>query len=265
MSTRDLHASLEALSQAHRGPHPPPDQLLGYHLGELDSETNDTVEEHLALCTECARNVLDMAAFLDGGTDEACPENPIQDSGECLEEDTEATTDATGGGADPALRFSRPRVNPRALPFYRRANLAWAAALFFGIVSLGLLGRLLSLPAVEAPTPRTQIALYDLGGLQRGGETPWIRFDASTPEAVLVLPAPTLGPGVTYGLVLETPEGELLWRDSALERTAAGLLTLAIPRGFLPAGRYILRLEPLTSADGQTGTPLQFELLIETD
>ena len=43
--------------------HPPPDALLAYHEETLDAKAREEVQEHLAACPDCARVIVDLAAF----------------------------------------------------------------------------------------------------------------------------------------------------------------------------------------------------------
>ncbi len=45
--------------------HPTPDELLDYHLGDGAPEQRELIQDHLALCPDCARALLDFAAFPD--------------------------------------------------------------------------------------------------------------------------------------------------------------------------------------------------------
>ena len=40
--------------------HPSPDELLAYHIGELQSEEIERVQDHLAVCGECSQLVLSL-------------------------------------------------------------------------------------------------------------------------------------------------------------------------------------------------------------
>lgn len=45
------------------GPHPGPDELVAYHADELEEEEAKRLQDHLVLCPECARLLLELDAF----------------------------------------------------------------------------------------------------------------------------------------------------------------------------------------------------------
>lgn len=51
---------LAARQRQELGGHPLPDHLLAYHMGELQPEEIDRVQDHLAICGECAQFVLSL-------------------------------------------------------------------------------------------------------------------------------------------------------------------------------------------------------------
>ena len=272
-TTADLQASLKALGEVHRGPHPPPDRLLAYQLDELDAEAREVVEGHIALCSECAREVLDMASFLDDAMEPTSA--ALREEGETI-----AETAAREVFGAPAVQDSAPEATPdrpptlasvhampRKPPFYLRPSTAWAAALLLGVVNLGLLGHILAPP--DPAGPRPNVELVDLGGGIRGGETLEVRFPDGAPGSVLVVPAPTLPDEVGFAIRIEDLDGGTLWENHELRRNSQGLLTVSIPRGFLPPGAFRLRLARLGD-DGEPladpGAPgLTFDLIVRND
>ncbi|HSR53706.1 MAG TPA: CHAT domain-containing protein [Acidobacteriota bacterium] len=53
----------------HLGPHPRPEQLLAYQAGELKSEETKNLLDHLVLCPQCAKLLLDLESFAADSAD----------------------------------------------------------------------------------------------------------------------------------------------------------------------------------------------------
>lgn len=67
-SPKALRTYLRRLADERRsgdGGHPPVEQLVDYHERELSSEVAEEVRDHLALCGDCTRLVLDLARFAE--------------------------------------------------------------------------------------------------------------------------------------------------------------------------------------------------------
>ena len=58
----ELRAVAEARSRGFAG-HPPPQELVDYHLGVLPPEEADSIQEHLSFCRECSQVLLDLMAL----------------------------------------------------------------------------------------------------------------------------------------------------------------------------------------------------------
>lgn len=48
-----------------RGGHPPVKELVAYHREELTAAARELLRDHLALCEDCARLLLDLESFSD--------------------------------------------------------------------------------------------------------------------------------------------------------------------------------------------------------
>lgn len=258
MSTHDLQASLEAISASRRGDHPDPEQLLAYHLDELDPDAADAVEEHVALCSECAHHVLDMARFLAGEPlPDADPVEPeavdrlIRSVAETLaDEDEENTTEPTEGP------WKSPPDDDRAPgsgSFYSSLGFARAAAIFFCLLSFGLAVRLMQPIETGDPTADATLANLPIVELRpretRGaGERDTVQLSETDGGAVLVLPVAESDAFSHYQVTIEATGGELVLSRRDLHRTD-GLLTLVLKRDALPAGVYQLRLAGLITGE----------------
>jgi hypothetical protein len=57
----------DALKEMDLDAHPDPERLAAYHAGELSPEEEGRVQDHLALCRECAALLLDLDGLADPG------------------------------------------------------------------------------------------------------------------------------------------------------------------------------------------------------
>jgi len=233
MSTHDLRASMEALSRSRRGDHPDPEDLLAYHLGELDVDRAEAVEEHVTLCSDCARHVLDMADFLAG--------EPPEEAEAVSDADAERLSRVVGDALD-----AERAGGSAAPPFYATLGFARAAAVAFLLLSAGLAARLAVAPSgSERPEPTmANLPIVELRAAEtRGpGERDEVRLPESAAGAVLVFPVAETGAFSSYSVTVEKTDGEVILRRSDLRRTDGGLLTLAVPRDALAPGSYRLRI-----------------------
>ncbi|MBI4469452.1 MAG: zf-HC2 domain-containing protein [Acidobacteria bacterium] len=73
MSDR-LKASLRTLAEQaikESSGHPSPEELVDYHAGRLQPESEDRLQEHLSICPDCTQLLLDLPTFTSpGGEDE---------------------------------------------------------------------------------------------------------------------------------------------------------------------------------------------------
>lgn len=247
MSRDDLQHSLAASARKHRGPHPLPDKLLAYHLGELDNDQEDQIQKHVALCSECALQILDMAEFLDPNPAEAEDDPRIEKL--LLSARQEAFGDSEMEPENSAgFKRSDPsragRTKPTQAKSRRRiptsAQLGWAAAIFFAALS-GIFG--------SKPGQRTQDSgarsfanptLIELGTAEtrgEGGVDP-IHLPLRTEATVLIFPLPEDLVFPRFEATFKNLEGNTVRRRSDLVRSEEGLITLGVFRDFLAPGRY---------------------------
>lgn len=142
MDKPSFEESLRALAARRRSGenHPAPDELVAYRAGDLTSEEDDRIKEHLTQCRDCARLLLDLAEFeqLTPPPEELGPVDARAEASwqrlrsrlrdEEDEEDPEAEA--------PVLRHRpRPRV-----ALWQRPAVPWAlaAGLALCVVGLGL-------------------------------------------------------------------------------------------------------------------------------
>lgn len=64
----EIDASVRAYAAGQRRSregHPTVEELVAYHRGRLAKEAEELLRDHLALCKDCARMLLDLEAFPD--------------------------------------------------------------------------------------------------------------------------------------------------------------------------------------------------------
>lgn len=228
------------------GEHPAPEQLFEYQEGLLTGKEEAEVQDHLALCPDCARMVLELSGTVEPELPEVAP----------------ALSEERMSVLWPGLRRRLPLPpQPRvarwrrsfeliALPLAASFLVATLAASFW-VWSLIRENRLLA-------RPRVNVAVRDLVPLGDQEVRREVDGEAGIPreaEAVLlVLNLADLRPFPTYRAeVLDAPEGKLLWASDVLQRSVHGNFTLQLPLPFPGSGRYRVRL---FGVDGGKREPL---------
>jgi hypothetical protein len=194
--------------------HPTPDELLDYHLGDVTPGQRERIQDHLALCPDCTRSVLDLAAF---------PDIVAAEGGDRLPDTAAAWTRLREHTFLAAPAAIRP---PRASRRRARALSLIAASLLVASLAGYRLGRLGSIPEGQPFTPMLR-------------ETE-IERSASAPEEILV-PGSVKGvfplilsPDDTEGftrfeveiLQLDRP----VLRETGLGSDASGNVSVYVPR-----------------------------------
>ena len=240
----DLEAAARAVMAASGDDgHPSPEELLSYHEGEGTDETHQRILRHLAACPRCTRTVLDMASFPDV--------EPVDETRRVTEDDLARhwrrfqdrlrEDDAKDGALEdnvvvgPASWFHRLGSSLR---------FAQAAAAVLFVTTLGLTLALLS--PRDPSRPRVNLPIVELvpDGTERDrGET--VRLSASADGVVVVLALVETRSFASYEVTIQGETGDVRWTRSGVERSAAGVFVLEIPRTFLGSGRYRIDLAGL--------------------
>lgn len=221
---RDLKASIRELVTALEGSleeHPAPEELQDFVVGDLPEPERQRIEEHLALCRECARKALDLAES---------PE-PVRRGALVTERELE-------------VQWERFRVNVAPVTRARQSRkfLPLAAVLLAGIIGLTAWG------ARE---------LQDLRGLPyvayvattRGSlDQEAIRLPswAGRLELMLSLETPTYP---EYGVEMVAADGRQVWSKRGIPRQDDDTVVVSVPVRLLSKGTYKIRL---SGPQGQT-------------
>jgi hypothetical protein len=218
--------------------HPETDELVAYALDALSTAEKERIEEHLALCKDCAQLVLDLRAIVAPPPERDEPASPA------LAREWDRLRD----------RLERRQARPAASggPSTKTAWLLAASVL----VALGLLAWDLSLrrSLERARQPRADLQLVDLAPVTRGAERSpehpvEVTVGPGVGKVVLLLNLGDLRSFPRYGLVLLGPSGRIVWQAADALRGEDGTFLLEVPADVLAApGLYHLRL------DGRTGS-----------
>lgn len=235
-----LAAALRAVASDARAAlssHLTPEKLLAYHEHELGEAEADAIQEHLALCHECTRLLLDIDAFPalePPGGQAGLSDAQVEREWALLQRRI-----AAEGGPPQAPRASRPWHPPR---WAYGAAAGWLAA------TLGLCVWIVRLrERVDALSqPRVNLALGEFSPVDdavRDVREAWrtLRLEAGQEQALLVLHALDAPAAPPYVAELWR-DGRPAWKRSDLRLGAEGMFTLQFSRHALAPGRYRLRL-----------------------
>ena len=221
------------------GAHPDPEELLAYQAGKLSAAAESRLRDHLVLCPVCLELLLDSGCFAD----------PEFGSGRQV---SAAEMAAVWQGIRPraaeapGARILKGRFPRFPAPTSLRVPYALAAALLIAVVALSLWVASLRQTLGELSRPQLNTPLHDLypasfvrseDDAARGLQIP--------PEAKLVtlILNPTRPPSdAAYRVAIVEPDGTELWSAAGLEANPSGSFTLTVPRRFLDAGEWTLRL-----------------------
>ncbi|MEM7354747.1 MAG: hypothetical protein AAF657_28320 [Acidobacteriota bacterium] len=253
--------------------HPSADELLAYHEDGLSSSAIEALQEHLAVCPECAQKALDLA-LLSAGDDDESPTEPGDDGWSGLREDLAQEgllggSETLGAKAAPLARSVAPTSGRR--PSIAELRRAYAvAALFFTTTLLLGVGLALEwqvedrsatwaasqIAQAADPAPggamlpqanRPVVELRPIDTLQRSGESPAKRIVGRPEGFQLILSALVPASEASGNFRLEmvsqpsvTPPFQ--WSFQAMKRQDEGDFTVALPGGFLTSGAYSLSL-----------------------
>jgi hypothetical protein len=224
-----LRARLAEEDYRLKDPHPASEKLSAYQANELSPEEDDAIQEHLANCRLCAQRLLDLQRFLAPPPEEVAAER-------VADFETEAE-----------WRRLRKKIRPRkVLP----PEVAIAAVLV--LVLAWSLYRVVSLEKqLSEPITDLQPTTLEAQGSRKGA--PVIAeprsFKLGHVAAFETLSDP---PHQRYRLIFRDKEGRI--QRSVEDTEEDGIITLFLPRRFLPPGVY--RVEVL-GLDGPVQHPIR--------
>lgn len=213
------------------GSHPAPEKLAAYHAGELSPEEEGRIQDHLALCRECAALLLDLDGLAD----------PDFGAGADL------------AGKETVWQSLREEISPRAqvvplrrpVPSSPRWLQALAASLLIATLGLSLWVVSLRRTVAELSAPQENAPVLDLySGTARG---------EGSPAPVLTVPSNIrfftiiLNPAgqrryERYRVEIARAGGEKVWSGQGIEPSPFGSFSLTLPRRAVGPGDYRVRL-----------------------
>jgi hypothetical protein len=217
------------------GGHPPAEQLFAYQEGLLAGGEEAEVQDHLSLCPDCARRVLELS----GAAEPEAPATELPLSEERLAELWPGMRRRLPlpfqAGTAPRRRFSE-RVAP-----------ALAASLLLATVGTSLWAWSLHRQNGRLAGPRVNVEVRDLlplgEGEARGGREGEAGVPRGSEAVLLVLNLDDLRSFPAYRAeIRELPAGKLVWAGSDLRRSRRGNFTVQLPVPFPGSGRYRIRL-----------------------
>ena len=264
------HAAQDLGEEARRtvNDHPEPEELVAYQEGRLGEHIAARVRRHLVDCTDCAQEVLQLAAF-----DREPPPDLLPSAAEtaadwaALQRLVEG--EKRGPGTDDVTRPAAGGAAPVRAP--RRASVPWllAASILFAVTGLSFwlagLGqraaRPVPGPAASAGNP-ILVALLPDGEDRRRGATGAREIEMPAAFDVLILRL-NLGdqtPFPAYRAELFDAAGVKVWSRPQLQRQPAGHFLVVIDRAFLEAGRNRLQLVGVRDGEERPLATYTFEL-----
>lgn len=210
--------------------HPTPELLSAYQEDRLPPETDGEIQEHFVDCPECPELMLDLDRF-------TAPQ-----AAESVQSDLSDTW------VDVAWRRLRDRLiieaRPARLRWLRSTAFAWSLTGLLAPCALGLWLQVdrLTGEARDSEAPQLNPPLWNVepAPALRGGEPPPldVAVPAGARQFYLVF-QPSFEPEQrTYRLEIWSWQGEELWSEPGLLKSAEGTFVVKLSRRFLPAGSY---------------------------
>lgn len=216
-----------------RGGHPTPDELLDYHADDLAPEERERIEDHLALCADCARTVLDLGSF---------PAVEPRREADRLSRPEIALEWQRFAAQLPARPPARPRRLAAPAWAYATAAVFAAAAVGLGIWAWSLSA---AVERLAAPTARLHVAdlLSEDAVVRAEGEAETVVQIPRGSERVVLLLNLTTGERLD-GIAVEVtgPDGRRVLAQQGLPSTADGAYALDLPAASLVPGAYRIEL-----------------------
>ena len=238
---RTVASRLANEARARPSEHPTGAAIHCYLAGNLDTDSQAELQEHLSGCARCTQEFLDLQELLV---------TPVTDDDlrEAVEVWPRLRSRLVDEGVLPSSAADR-RAEARVTGRGARWRLSWALAASSALL-LGTTAYF-ALQVQLARRPQANVLVIDLVPTT---EAPIVRGvdgieEIVVPDAadrvLLVLNAPADEPSAGYRLEIRdgaTDGGALRWASELEGRTRTGNFNLDLPRDFLPDGTYSLRI-----------------------
>lgn len=227
--SEELKDAMAELARRDLDAHPDPERLAVYHAGDLSPEEEDRIQDHLALCPECAALLLDLDGLADPGFGAGADLSGKEAVWQSLKKET----------------APQARVAPLRRPSSSRWLQALAASLLIATLGLSLWVASLRRTVAELSAPQANAPVLDLySGTARGEGSP--------------APSLTVPPDVRFFTLILNPAGqrryeryrveivrvggEAVWSGQEIEPSPFGSFSLTLPRRAIGPGDYRVRL-----------------------
>ncbi len=247
------------------GEHPSPETLAAYYERRLAAAEQESLRDHLALCTDCAQLLLDLFDFAEPETlaTPAEAQGPIdvdldsawQSLRGRLDDGAAGEVGGRGVSAAPTSTVSNvvPLSQPLQAPLRSARSLpspwAWAlAASLLAVAGLGFWVSELRQENARLTEPAGNAVIADLaasGDTTRGGREPKESALPADRPLVLILNAPDVpaaAAGYDAQILADGPGGPVVRTLRNLPRGTDNNFTLGLPPGCLRPGKYQIRL-----------------------
>lgn len=232
----DFTAAVRALAAEERKKapdHPAAEELAAHASRSLPAARAEVLNEHLALCPECAALVLDYVQFEP--SEPAHVEAAEETAAAWVEFQRRIGASQRGAGIAAAPRRTRRFASPGLL----------AAAAIVAALGLGLWGWSLHQELDAARAPRLDVAIHDLdpsGSDQVRGDRPPRSLDLSS-GATVFLALPGVAGSAEVRVEIVDSRGRELWTlEGGRVDSMMANLSLHLPPGSLTTGRYEIRV-----------------------
>lgn len=222
------------------GEHPTPETLAAYEADELTPEENESIQEHFLRCRECPEMLLDLKDFTAAGPEASreLPESWVASAWQSLRA-------RLVGERSPAPPPGLGTKGWRRWHASLRGAHALCAVLLAVSVALGGWVARLTGEVRRLSEPQINVPVETLGTGTRG-ETAihLIEVPEEAERVLLILVAPAAAAPDAHGafrLEIETAKGKPKWAGDVPSRSD-GTLVVDLPRRFLSAGDYLLRV-----------------------
>ncbi len=242
--------------------HPSGRHLAAYHREELSPSEMEALRDHLSLCPECSELLLDLSGFEQLGTGAEAQLWTGRQPAVWRALQSRLEAEAVEPRPTPEWVPGRAVLQPRGLPLAMAALLV----LFMGIAiwqTFHLRQTREQLATTAEQLSRAELRIIEVGqvvtqmepqlevpsldlfppGYHRSGEgETTLTISPRASLYVLQLHVAEVSSQAEHQLRILTSEGVEVWTGSGLRQSPGGTFRIALPRPFLPSGRYRLEL-----------------------
>lgn len=225
---------------------PTPEELLAYRDGRLSPEERGRMEERLAVWSDAARTLADIAAFPDIEPAPGAPELSEDDITARWQSFRRRLPEVTRHWAEEEAAAQPRPVSPPAVLPARPQRWRWAPALPLAaaaLVGLAVGWGLGTGREGAGPAITTLAELSPVDGVRAAATD--VELPQESEALVLILGSDGRDERdyPAYEVEIRDASGRPVWSRQGLRQDSAGTVSLSFPRGFLRPGRYQIDLQ----------------------